>query len=601
VIALWADDDDYATAALYRPSGGAVQKRSTQDQEATPRKARRDVSEPAEGDRAAVLGTDASELRVEASAALPRSRDDGGRVAFLSRQAIGHSPMLGIQAAIRPALHTPAPEDVRAILCKLFTRQRQLSSQRALDNWELLALAGKLRPRQELLHRIRRSLQERKGQLLLGGSRVGTPHGMVGRGPTADAGTASQPGEGGSKAEERPGSPLRPPSRSAPGHAGTGAGAGVGGASPTAAAAEQAGSSHHRLMEAIERRLGSIAALLARNQQRFGFAAQVHSLRRDAFATLAHQLLTRTLHALTRLTDAVNTEPASALRNNSPGERAAAARAFDPVDFDCDELARIVFGMPGAGSRAAESYRGSSKHLRAAPVTGAPETRTSAAAPLSAAPALPFAPSEAATLTWSAAHLVAIEVASRVGLAAGKSGSFGRAVTPVGHAHKASLLHPAFARRSRSPPREADLVAAANQEEHRSPTPGRSEAAGRPATVPGFLVGEPAWGSKAGGASPRTTLSAGGAPTPRGGARASPRMDALTMDTPPEVSPRTVLPDAMRAAASGTDSRTVFRSSPPPPAAQPPRKGTAEAVALSAAFRSDVIRRGSGLIPHISS
>lgn len=592
IVSHWANDD-FATAALYRPAGGALQKRYTQDQIASARKAAQELGEAAEAEQMALLGSDAGGVRGGAWAGAPRVRDDGNRVAYLSRQAVGHSPILGIQSAVRPTLHAASAEDVRAILCKLFVRQRQLSSQRALDNWELLALAAKLRPRQELLHRIRRSLQDSRGELLGGVSRTARPQSVAGRV------TASQPSLG-SRAGESHVPPLRPASRDAPGYVAIGAPAAHGGEPPSAAAAGRAGGADQALVEAIERRLGTIPTLLARNQQRFGFAAQVHSLRRDVFATVGQRLLNRTLHALVRLTDAVNTEPAFAVRNNSPSERAAAVQAFDPVDCDSDELARIVFAMPGAHAahRAAASHRGG-RQLHSAPVAGAPMAYTSAATPLSAAPALPFELSDALTSSWGAAHLAAIEVASRVGLAGGKS--LGRPGTSAGQAHRTSPLHPASARRSRSPPRDVDSSPATG--DTRFAGPGRRDASGLPGTVHGYLAEDPAWGGKAVGVAHRTPDSAGGASTPCGGARTSPIVDTARTDTPKmgmprmdvphEVSPRTVRAGSMRAAEPVADSRAT-RSSPRPPAAQPPRKGTAEAVALSAAFRSDMLRCGPG-------
>jgi len=369
---------------------------------------------------------------------------------------------MGIHTTVRPALVAAAPEEVRGVLARLFVQQRLLGSQRALDNWELLALAARMRPRQQLLNSISRALEERRAELRTEGA-----------------------------------------------------------------------TGQLELYESIQLRLARVPSLLARNQRRFGFASEVHALRRSVFAALGARLLGRTLDALTRLTNAINVEPAR-----------KAARV-EPID-EMDTLARLVF------SRGGEDWQ-------------------MGGAPLSAAPTRPFAACDSASATWEAAHLAALEVAVRPGN--NRPNTPSRPQTPA-LLHPPHLAPPASARRHRPPSRDTSPVPPdGDSEDPRRNAMGRS--AFRPATAHGYPLDPVGW-AKSLGAPPGT------APRARMGSALEPQ---------PEVSVRTVRrgESAGGGPLRGTLSpRAAFGYGPPRAAS--PRMGGTDAVSVDAAIRGEASR-----------
>ena len=191
---------------------------------------------------------------------------------------------------------------MQALLYQLFARQRRLSSQRALDNWELLGLRARMRPRQEVLRAACASLEARR---------------------TALSASGASEGEGG--------------------------------------AAHLAAQRECRRLEA---RLGRAALLAARHQRRLGYVAEVHRLRSGVLESLLSRHLSAILSALLRLTDEANVAPnatprlaaaappprareqAAAGQGTLPALPAASAASCPPPECDLSAVALPLYGVP---------------------------------------------------------------------------------------------------------------------------------------------------------------------------------------------------------------------------------------------------------------
>lgn len=578
------DDDNLAFVVQPRPSGGVLRKRYTPNQLASARQTARELRDAATTEQAAMLAVanvvkgssnershqstvpsarcTASSTRsgVEAAVSSGHAREENGRVAYLMREGVGSSPVMGIHTAIRPALVAASPEDVKAVLSRLFVRQRQLSSQRALDNWELFALAARLRPRQELLHNMRRALEHRRDELL--------------RKKNAPRQPQNQDGQHTSFSR-----PLSP------------------NADPTSARGSVSSSTSpnwtdetyaEKMRERIDKRLACIPALLERNQRRFGFSAEIHSIRRNIYATVATRLLTRTLHALTRLTDAANTKAAFPLRKLGSAQNPAAAD-FDPVDIE-DELAKTVFsrgyGWPDTRDTGAAQEPKASKRCASVNVL----CLGSAGAPLSIAPSQPLE-QFFSSASWEAAHLAAQAMTSRAGISSkqshfsSRSGSSSRLQSPA-PLHPPNLLAPASARRHRSPPREGGSKLSTHS------GGGRMSCSSdpRPATANSYIPPTSSgWAKSACVTSLDSAKVGGNASTPR----------SILFNGQHEISVRTtrrgksaqVSSNPSTTTSSSTNIQTSIQPIAPTPSS---RKGVADAIAFSAAIRSDALRRGPG-------
>ena len=198
------------------------------------------------------------------------------------RDGVGHSDVLGIRAHVRPALVGAAPEQVRGCLRQLFLQQRQLQSQRALDNWELLGAAAKSHAQTAWLARVsaENSAEERALALLLSSS------------SSAASPSASSSASNTNK--------------------------------PTKADEER--------WRALARRAHQLKPLLARLAQRRAWLTEVHGLRAAVVAAVQRRLLTHTLQGLARLTDAAN--------------RAPHRRPATPRTKPSDALAAAIFAGP---------------------------------------------------------------------------------------------------------------------------------------------------------------------------------------------------------------------------------------------------------------
>ena len=206
-----------------------------------------EIVELTEVERRSLLGdADRSVASTERSAPLaPLSRPStagravagsGSRIAWLLREGIGSSAVMGIHGAVRPATKALDHTQLRRVTRSLFAQQRALASQSAIGNWELLGALALLQPKLARLRAVHTTLL--------------------------------------AQAEDADLTPDR--------------------------------------QAAIAKTVPRIVELIARREQQQRWCTQVWSLRREAVGAVSTRLTNQALYALTKLTDAANSQPASA-------------------------------------------------------------------------------------------------------------------------------------------------------------------------------------------------------------------------------------------------------------------------------------------------